>query len=183
MKKTLIVLSMLLPMTPLFSADNQIVVTGVVLVDAIVSFEQVSDPLTEAVSGVGTFKDSVSSNIDLGDVGGQGEFTNVSRNIYVKTNTNNTVSIKLEDPSNKDGYICPVSNPSSKPCIAIKYYINGSRYDPELGNTEYVDLVTGVNDGQASIGTFEIKPRANILNTIYMADDYTTALNVTVSVN
>jgi uncharacterized membrane protein len=183
MKKTLIVLSLLLPMTALFSAENQIVVKGVVLVDAIVSFEQVSDPLTEAVSGVGTFKDNASSNIDLGNVGGQGSFTNVSRNIYVKTNTNNTVSIKLEDPNNKDGYICPVSDPSGEPCIAIKYYINGSRYEPELGNTEYVDLVTGVNDGQTSIGTFEIKPRTNILSDIYMADDYSTTLNITVSVN
>jgi len=182
MKKALIVLLMLIPITSLFSADNQIVVRGVILVDAIVSFEQVSNVLTQATNGVGAFKESVSSNIDLGDIGGQGSFINVSRNIYVKTNTNNSVSIKLEDPNDEDGDICPVSNPSGK-CIALKYYINGSQYTPQLGTTSSVVLTTGVTDGQTSIGTFEIKPKANITNKIFVAGDYSSTLNVTVSVD
>ena len=173
---------MLLPLTPLFSADNQIVVRGVVLVDAIVSFEQVTSALDEAVSGEGTFKESSSSNIDLGDIGGQGSFTNVSRDIYVKTNTNNTVSIKLEDPNDEDGDICPVTNPSGK-CMALKYYINDVQYTPELGNIDYVVLVTGVNDGQNSVATFEIRPKANTLNKIFVAGQYSATLNVTISVN
>ena len=173
----LILLSASLLTTTLFSGD--INVEGEVTVDAVVGFTPVNtESLTEAINGIGTFKESTETTIDLGIIGGQGSFTAVSRSIYVKTNSTNSVTMKLEHA--EEGDLCPTFNVDGR-CIRMRYDILGTRHVPS--DDDAVTLTTGTQAGANSIGSFDIKPKTNASNRIFAAGTYSTTLGVVISVN
>ena len=118
---------------------------------AIVDFDT---PVTESlVDNTFTFK---GSDIDIGAIPLGAKITPVSKEIYVKTNSANGVTMKIEDNANPHpflaGHLISGTN-----LVAMKYKLMGSEYD--MSNPSAKTLVTTATNGSSVVGTFVVEQK------------------------
>ncbi|SFV54408.1 hypothetical protein MNB_SV-12-976 [hydrothermal vent metagenome] len=165
--KKLIILS-LVTVTTLFSTDvNKIDVGGTVLSAAIVGFD---NPITEnLVDNTFTFK---GISIDIGTIPLGGKIAPVTKNIYVKTNATDGVTMEITDPK---GYLHGNLLDSDDNMVPMRYSLMGSSYAIKNGGAR--DLVTATNSGTSDIGTFVIEQKS-LASPDQPAGEYSVLLNV-----
>ena len=126
---------------------------GVIVPAAIVGFDT---PITESlVDNSFTFK---GYDIDIGSIPLDSKIAAVSKDIYVNTNSASGVTMEIEDNVNPHPFLAGhLIDGSGTNLVAMKYSLMGSSY--AIANHPTVDLVTAVNDGSATIGTFVVEQK------------------------
>jgi len=165
--------------TTAFAVDNQINITGTVLSGAVVGFSDMSEEaLFSGDDAIVKFKDP--GQINLGTIGvGETFADNLEKDIYVKTNDTNGVTITLTDTTNS-GNLKGMDNHNTAngETINMSYKVMNSDYT--IGTTGAVDLVTTKDSGKNSVGTFKMIPDTATSN--QGAGTYGTVLTVTIAV-
>ncbi len=151
------------------AADNTISISGVVSSSVVVGFADVSAEAANAGRFVST------PDIDLGTVLPGGDFTTVTRDVYVNTNSTTGASITLTDGTGNAGALMSGAN-----SIPVAYsFANTGAYT--VGTTGAVALNAGTSNGSVIVDTLTINP--NVTAGGQALGTYSTTLTVTVAAN
>jgi len=150
-------------------ADGTLTITGTVEPASIVGFDKTSVMATSLVTGTHTFQDaSIGIDVPLA-----GKF-DVSRDIYIKTNTNTAIEMSISAPDNY-GDLKTVDGRES---IRVDYKLMNTTYTTLDGET-FVELTNQANDGSDSVGTLNLKQHSNTASD-QDAGTYSTLLTITI---
>ena len=151
------------------AADNTIVITGDVSASVVVGFADVSAEAANAGRFVST------PDIDLGAVLPGADFTTVTRDIFVNTNSTTGASITLTDASTNAGALMNGAN-----TVPVAYsFTNTGAYT--VGTTGAVALNAGVNAGSVAVDTLTINP--DVTAGGQAVGTYSTTLTVVIAAN
>ena len=152
MKK--LILSVIM-VTNIWAVEGEIGVGGAVLPAAIVGFDT---PISEAlVDNVFTFK---GSDIDIGQIPLDGKISPITKNIYVKSNAKDGVTMEIIDNVNPNPFLAGhLIDTSGTNLVAMKYSLMGNAYAIKDHPTR--DLITTTSDGSTNIGTFVVAQKNN----------------------
>jgi len=183
MKKLLSIVAIgALMSTGVNAADDQIVVQATVNVDAFVGFVAVSSYTlagTGIASTTGKFVDDTSNTIDFGSTSAGVNLTPIHRDVFVKSNANGGVTMKLDDV----GPMITDNGDAADEKIELTYTYAGTAI---TANTPFTVLAAGsTNDGSAKVNGdntgFLITPAS--IAALQVAGDYTKTVAITITAN